>query len=90
MASIEFDISEFLQEADTDDLVDELARRNDLRQPSMHSGALQWEGPGLAQDLRQAFYRRDASEFERLLRAMDRYGWWPATRVRTPAKPELL
>jgi hypothetical protein len=89
MACIDIDVDDYLNEASVPALVVEVARRvanGEWR--SEHSKRLAsrspdhaevWTRDGLADDLRTAFYARNASRFEALLVVLD-----PNARVREP------
>ncbi len=73
MASIdvEVDIDEYLNEASTEALRTELEHRMKKKNPHVTVG-LSWGPMEMADDLRKAFYARDANQFEFLLRTLDR------------------
>jgi hypothetical protein len=70
MARIEFEIEDYLHEVSDFALKDEMDRRiKDGKPPN--SDLEDWTPEGMADDLRAAFYRRDASRFELLLRVLE-------------------
>lgn len=68
MASIDFDPEDYLDEVDLDALLDEIKRRRRKeRSTGIPADIEPWAPEGLAEDLRTAFYARNASRFELLL-----------------------
>lgn len=83
--TVTIDIDDHLDEASEHSLRAELARREKKRAPPgapaprlvrprfpSLADPHPWTTPGLAEDLRSAFYRRDASRFEALLAIAER------------------
>jgi hypothetical protein len=69
MASIHFEPEDYLDEVDLDALLDEIKRRR-RKERSLAPPPAEiepWAPEGLADDLRTAFYARNASRFEALL-----------------------
>lgn len=73
MASIDvdIDIDDYLDEATTEALVAELKYREKKKNPYKTDG-LPWGPAEMADDLRKAFYAKDANQFEFLLSILDR------------------
>ena len=67
MPYINISVEEALEDVSADDLKRELLRRTGKSQDHDTNGLEPWTPSGLADDLRSAFYRRDASRFEALL-----------------------
>ena len=69
MASICFDVEDYLGGVDLKVLQKEIIRRieRDRKAKAADGGIEVWTPPGLADDLRTAFYTRNASRFELLL-----------------------
>lgn len=78
MASIDFEVEDYLDEATTEALERELARRakRDAKKKAPHIEA--WTPAGLAADLRHVFYARDPSRFEALLVVLEKHEAVPA------------
>ncbi len=75
MASVDFDVDDYLDEASTGALRAELSSRDESKAGAGKAlvavGNVQfWTPSGLADDLRTAFYARNASRFEMLLTAL--------------------
>lgn len=68
--SVDIDAQDVLEQLLDEDLQRELDRRRKRRGDGV-AGAISWDSTGLAEDLRAAFYARDASRFEALLRKLD-------------------
>jgi hypothetical protein len=76
MESAEIDVDEYLDEASASALRSEVERRvacGDWKWPDVpgDDGVERWTPGGLADDLRNAFYARDASRFEALLTVLE-------------------
>lgn len=67
---------DIIADMDDDELEEELARRRKKRGGAHVSAVHPWTPLGMAEDLRTAFYARDASRFETLLATLD-----PASRT---------
>ncbi|MDQ1077973.1 hypothetical protein [Pseudoroseomonas cervicalis] len=69
---VHVDTDEVLAEVCDEDLEDELARRRRRKNAGGDIGVEAWTPEGFADDLRTAFYARNASRFEAILCALDR------------------
>jgi predicted nucleic acid-binding protein len=65
------DASAVIDEITDEELADEMMRRR-KRRAEADAGTLPWTDTSLASDLRDAFYRRDASRMEALLMVLER------------------
>jgi hypothetical protein len=66
------DPADVIDDLSDDDLAREIARRRKKRPgKGLKNATHRWTPLGLAEDLRTAFYARDASRFEHLLCALD-------------------
>ncbi len=70
---VDVDAYEVLEEISDEDLEEELASRRRKRGDKVQAdnGAEPWTSLGMAEDLRTAFYARDATRFESLLCRLD-------------------
>lgn len=77
MTYVRVDIDDVLFEASTDDLVGEVERRiargDWPASTPICKDVIPWTREGLAQDIRQAFYARDASRLEALLKVLEQH-----------------
>jgi hypothetical protein len=73
MAYIEVHVDEYLPDASDRALKEEVTRRMGMGEWSVdpHVEPLPWTRRGMADDIRQAYYARDASRLEMLLRQLE-------------------
>lgn len=74
MASIDFDVEDYLDEVDDEALIQELKSREKKKgRKLVGTRDHDWMRAGLAADLRSVFYSRNASRFEALLMVLERH-----------------
>ena len=70
-ATIDIEIEDYLYRVPTETLRLELKSRKDAEPGDDPNGPHEWTPVGMADDLRTAFYARNASRFEALLAVLD-------------------
>ena len=86
--SVHVDADDVLEELSDDELREELRRH---KKPAKDDPAAphQWTPVGFADDLRTAFYARNASRFEMLLLALEPHERTVGLVSKLPLKPEI-
>lgn len=75
--SMHIDGQDVLEELDNEDLLREIGRRRTAGKwngSAVDDDSEHWTPPGMADDLRTAFYARNASRFEAIIRALELRG----------------